>query len=190
MQATLFHRESVDGLAATATISACGTYRYSLERATGIVGPNIAWLMINPSTATAEKDDHTIRKVIGFSRRAGYGVALVVNLFAWRTKDVRDLRTNLADAEGEENCRAIMEATAISDGVVCAWGPKRWAYEQAEQTLLWLAGHPAGPRRLLCVGTAKDGAPLHPLFVPYENGLQPFTRRPFTRGVTRCPTST
>ena len=177
-QASLFHREGVvAGRAASAVVSACGQYRYSLERETGLPGPNVAWLMINPSTADATKDDQTIRKVVGFSRRAGYGVALVVNLFAWRDKDVRNLRTNLADAEGEHNCCAIMTAAAISDAVVCAWGPKPWAYEQAETTLMWLENHPDGPRRLLCVGTAKDGAPLHPLMVPYSNGLRPFTPR-------------
>ena len=174
----LFHRTgTVAGRAASATISTCGRYRYSLERATGIVGPNVAWVMINPSTADALTDDATIRKVVSFSRHAGYGVVLVTNLFAWRAKDVQSVRANLADAEGPDNCAAIMEATALCDAVVCAWGAKPWAYPQADRVLHWLEEHPAGPRRLLCVGTAKDGAPLHPLFVPYEAGLQPFATR-------------
>ncbi len=158
----------------SATISPCGRYRYALERATGVVGPNVAWLMINPSTADAVKDDATIRKVVGFSARAGYGVVLVVNLFAWRSKDVREVRANMTIAEGPWNCAAVMEAARISEAVVCAWGPKPWAYPQAKRVLGWLETHPEGPRRLLCVGRAKDGAPLHPLMPPYALGLVPF----------------
>lgn len=158
-------------------LSPCGQYRYALERLTGIAGPNVTWLMLNPSTADATKDDPTIRKVVGFSRRAGYGRALVVNLFAWRATDPKDVRANLADAEGHENYRAVIEASAISDAVVCAWGPKPWAYEQADNVLGWLAEHPSGPRRLLCIRTAKDGSPMHPLMQAYDLGLREFTPR-------------
>src|SRR3954451_2301972 len=42
--------------------------------------------MVNPSTADAETDDPTIRKVKGFSERAGYGHIIVGNLFAFRAK--------------------------------------------------------------------------------------------------------
>ena len=179
-QPTLFHTDAiVAGRSASATISACGRYRYALERTTGITGPNIAWVAMNPSTADATKDDPTIRKVIGFSRQAGYGVALVVNLFAYRAKDVRECRLHVrsGDAEGPDNCAAIMAAASIADAVVCAWGPKPWAYDQADRVLAWLEEHPGGPPALLCVGTAKGGAPLHPLFVPYEAGLRPFNPR-------------
>lgn len=69
----------------SASISGCERYRYALERRIpDVVGPNLCWLMLNPSTADAAKDDPTIRKVMGFTGRNGYGVALVVNLFALR----------------------------------------------------------------------------------------------------------
>ena len=162
----------------SATISPCGRYRYALERATGIDGPNLTWLMLNPSTADADVDDPTIRKVIGFTRRAGYGVALVVNLFAWRATKPRDCLLNLADAEGSYNCAAIMTAAAISAGVVCAWGAQPWAAEQARRVLWWLDEHPDGPRRLLCLGTNKDGSPVHPLMPSYDgHPLRSFTFR-------------
>jgi len=153
----------------SATLSPCGRYRYALERSTGIIGPNLAWLMLNPSKATfVGDDDPTIRKVVGFTRRAGYGVALVVNLFAWRATDPKDCLANLADAEGPDNCAAIMQAAAISAGVVCAWGAQPWARPQAKRVLTWLEEHPAGPRRLLCLGTNRDGSPLHPLMPSYD----------------------
>lgn len=162
-----------------ACFSACGSWRYSLERRVG-PGPNLAWLMLNPSTADASVDDPTIRKVKGFTQRAGFGVALVVNLFAWRATDPRDVVLNLADAEGLDNCAAIMQATSIADDVVCAWGAttsRPWVQEQAERVLEWLDEHPVRPPRLLCLGTNGDGSPRHPLMVPYAQSLVPFARR-------------
>lgn len=164
----------------SASLSDCARYRYSLERRIpDVVGPNLAWLMLNPSTADATQDDPTIRKVVGFTRRAGYGVALVVNLFAWRATKPRDCLANLADAEGSYNCAAIMQAAEISDAIVCAWGAHPWAREQASRVLYWLEEHPREkPIRLLCLGLSKDGDPLHPLMPSYDgHPLVPYTPR-------------
>ncbi len=168
----------------SATISDCGKYRYALERRiVGVEGPNLCWLMLNPSTADAMKDDPTIRKVMGFTRRNGYGVALVVNLFAWRATDPDDVRTMVrtpgADPEGPHNCAAIMQAAEISDAVVCAWGAQPWARKQAARVLGWLHEHPREvPIRLLCLGTSKAGDPLHPLMPSYDgHPLRPIAGR-------------
>lgn len=158
----------------SASISSCGRYRYALERSTGIAGPNLAWLMCNPSTADAHVDDATIRKVVGFTRRNGYGVAMVANLFAWRATDPKDVLANLADAEGPENFRAIRQAAEIADAVVCAWGAFPWVRPQARRVLDYLSELPSPPR-LLCLGVSKDGAPLHPLMPSYDgHPLVPF----------------
>ena len=160
-----------------AYISACGRYRYTLERSTGIAGPQVAWLMLNPSTADADQDDPTIRKVVGFSRRAGYGRVVVVNLFAWRATDPKDCRAHLAEAEGHGNFHAIMQAVTDSEAVVCAWGATPWAEEQAAQVVHWLDEHPDKEVRMLCLGRTKSGAPLHPLMPSYDgHPLVPFSK--------------
>lgn len=154
----------------TAIISPCTRYRYSLTRLTGGPGGCVAWVMINPSTGDAFKDDHTIRKVVEFSGRAGFGSVIIENLFAWRSEDVKDVRANLHQAEGPDNFDRIVESVSTSDAVVLAWGPKKWAYPQARRVLGWI-----GTRRpFLCCGIAKDGAPCHPLMQPYAHGLQSF----------------
>lgn len=172
----------------SASISDCGRYRYSLERRIpNVEGLNLCWLMLNPSTADATQDDPTIRKVMGFTKRHGYGTALVVNLFAWRSTDPRAIAKMLRCgpgavhirrdfAEGPHNCAAIMQAAAISDAVVCAWGAQPWAQGQASRVLDWLSDHPREePIRLLCLGTTKDGHPLHPLMPSYDgHPLVPF----------------
>lgn len=166
----------VDRGTRSASLSTCGRYRYALERSTGTAGPSVAWVMLNPSTADADLDDPTIRKVVGFSRLHCFGVALVVNLWAFRATDPRDLRRALAageDVEGPWNRQAVEEAFSISDVVVCAWGAQPWARAQASRVLGWL-GH---TRPLVSLGTSKDGSPRHPLMVPYAQPLVPFVDR-------------
>lgn len=161
----------------SATISSCGRYRYRLERRIpDVIGPALCWLMLNPSTADASKDDPTIRKVIGFTKRGGYGSAVVVNLFALRETEPKKVRTQLAVAEGPDNLATILRASVSSDAMVCAWGAQPWAREQARAVLEWLLFARATPPRFLCLGRTKDGDPLHPLMPSYDgHPLVPFS---------------
>lgn len=158
----------------SAIISACRTYRYRLERHALSGAGGIAWLMVNPSTAGADNDDATIRKVIGFSERAGAGWLIVGNKFAFRSKDVGDLR-GARDPVGPENDEHLRSIMADAAQVVVAWGPlaklpptlrRRW-YKVAR-----IADELGRP--LHCLGVAKDGHPRHPLMVPYSQGLVPW----------------
>src|SRR5262249_44998661 len=78
----------------SAVISACGRYRYYLCRKLAGGGGRVAtFIMLNPSTADAERDDSTIRKCVGFGRRWGCGQLHVVNLFGLRATQPTELRT-------------------------------------------------------------------------------------------------
>jgi hypothetical protein len=74
----------------SAVISDCGIYRYRLERG---AGRTLSVIMVNPSTADAENDDPTIRKVLGFAERLLCERIVVGNKFAFRATDVNELRT-------------------------------------------------------------------------------------------------
>lgn len=167
----------------SALLSACGKYRYLLTRPTGVAGPVLSWLMLNPSKAVADvkTNDPTIRKVIGFSARAGYGAIIVANLYAFRATDPRDVYDNLLHAEGEDNRQAIEYARYHSDAMVFAWGATPWAQAQSETVRGWIEEHDLGYERRspLCIGgkRAKNGAPFHPLMQPYALGLHPFEAR-------------
>lgn len=160
----------------SAIISPCGLYRYRLERHALSGSGAIAWIMVNPSTADATADDQTIKKVIGFSERAGAGWLVVGNKFAWRAKDITALRT-AADPKGPDNDRHLRAIIAEAPMVVAAWGPlsklppqlrRRW------RTICTMADE-AGIT-LMCLGTAQDGQPLHPQMVGYDKPLIPWRR--------------
>lgn len=56
-----------------AVFSPCGKYRYALTRRVGPGKQAAAFILLNPSTADAERDDPTVRRRIGFARQRGCG---------------------------------------------------------------------------------------------------------------------
>jgi hypothetical protein len=141
----------------TAVISPCGRYRYALTRRWGR-GSAVTWVMLNPSTADAERDDPTLRRVTAFSRAWGFSALSVVNLYAYRATDPRDLFT-AADPVGPDNDAHVLRATAESTRTVAAWGaharPDRIA---SVLTLL-------GIRGLTALALTASGQPRHPLYL-------------------------
>ncbi|QUC63828.1 DUF1643 domain-containing protein (plasmid) [Streptomyces sp. A2-16] len=156
------------GSAGSAVLSPCGTYRYRLDRVWDEQAPPLVWVMLNPSTADGDEDDATLRRVTSFSKNAGHGGLTVVNLFALRSRDPRELRRH-ADPFGPCNGGALLDATASSTRIVVAWGDVGRA--EAEQArfvtdLLICRG-----RSLECLGLTRKGRPRHPLYVRDETQL-------------------
>jgi hypothetical protein len=129
--------------------------------------------MLNPSTADAERDDPTIRRCVAFSRLWGCGKLQVVNLFAFRATNPRDLRL-AEDPVGPENSRYVKEAVEAAGPVVCAWGVHGGHLDQDLAMLRWLAEVGARP---MALAVTKDGHPKHPLYVRSDTQLMPFSGR-------------
>jgi hypothetical protein len=160
----------------SAVISACGRYRYRLERDLARPGRVAACIMLNPSRADAESDDPTLRKCLGFASRLGIGRLIVVNKCAFRATDPKLLRA-ARDAVGPDNDRHIEQALRDADLHILAWGSlarlpaglrDRW------REVLAIASRVGCP--LYCFGVASDGQPLHPLYLPYGRKLVAFSR--------------
>jgi hypothetical protein len=136
-----------------------GPYRYLLWRRWADAA-SLLFVMLNPSTADAERDDPTIRRCIGFARAWGFGAVEVVNLFAWRATYPRELR-RARDPIGPDNDRVILEAAARNQAIIAAWGNHGAFGERDRQVAALLA--PFGAR---CLGArTSGGAPRHPLYV-------------------------
>lgn len=149
----------------TASISEDGLYRYQLYREWDVNLPVILFVMFNPSTADGASDDPTIRRVINFAKSWGYGGLYVVNLFAFRSTNPKELQS-ASDPVGPENMNIIKALVSKTDRVVYAWGN----------------GHlePAWLRTLVCtpycIQIGKNGVPKHPLFLRKDTPLMLFTR--------------
>ena len=155
----------------SAVLSPCGSYRYRLERDLGLFGPVGAFIMVNPSTADAELDDQTIRKVKGFATRFGWSRVIVGNVFAFRATDISRLST-VSDPVGPENEEQLRRILDDAENIVCAWGALQKLPPNLRnqwRTIVTLAG--ASGRALHCLGMVKDGHPKHPLMVGYSTSL-------------------
>jgi hypothetical protein len=159
--------------AGAAILSADGRYRYHLSRRLDIGSDRIAtFIMLSPSTADHLRDDRTICRCIGFCRRWGCGELHVVNLFAVRATDRRDMR-GAVDPVGPENREWVRRAAALGDLVVCAWGTHGAYLDQDLTVLRWIEDC-CMP---LALGLTRAGRPKHPLYVPYAADLEPYPGR-------------
>lgn len=157
----------------TAEISPCGRYRYLLTRSWQHFQAArwALFVMLNPSTADAEHDDPTITRCIGFAKSWGFHGLVVVNLYAWRATNPKELPVGIAGMPcpvGPQNDTHVRAALATCEIVVCAWG-KPGPYPSRRTDTLQLireAGH-----QPLALKINKDGNPGHPLYLPAASNL-------------------
>jgi hypothetical protein len=155
----------------SAIISQCGTYRYRLDRQIQFYGPVFAYFGINGSTATADTDDHTVRKWSGFTKLNGGSRFIVGNAFAYRSKNVAAL-AHATDPVGPDNDLHLAKIIAEADILVPCWGqrdkvPSHLHYRFAQLSeMLFDSGKP-----VKVWGLTKSGDPLHPLTLSYASTL-------------------
>jgi len=147
-----------------AIYSDCESYRYTLRREWQGGAGRVTFVMLNPSTATEVQNDPTVERCERRARAMGFAAFQVVNIFAFRATDPRDMRA-APDPIGPENDAAILQAAAWADQIICAWGAHgaHLSRGASVEALLRGAGHP-----LFHLGLTRGGAPKHPLYIGYQ----------------------
>jgi hypothetical protein len=157
-------------------------YRYALWREwselgmplTGGNASDIRYVLfvgLNPSTADAETNDPTIRRCLGFARTWGYQAVVMVNLFAYRSTDPHVLRS-VHDPVGRDT---DLWLTVLADNAalaVACWGSFGLAQDRGAHVRQLLPN-------LVCLGTTKDGAPRHPLYLAKTTKVIPYSGNDF-----------
>lgn len=137
----------------SAKFSPCRSYRYTLDRAWIGGSGTVNFVGLNPSTADETVDDPTIRRCIAYAKAWGFQSMRMLNLFAFRATDPRDMMA-AADPIGPENDEYLR--VHIGEGLtVAAWGAGGWyrgrgpfirdIYPQLKVLRLTQGGHPAHP---------------------------------------------
>jgi hypothetical protein len=195
MTGLVIERHSKGGIEYVAGFGAGGVksdFRYTLSRWWGVGTPDlfapielterggqsVLWIMLNPSTADAVKDDPTVAKCMRLAKRWGFGGVEVRNIFAYRSSKPEDLRvcSNRGGdpTGGIDNDIAIV--SAVNDRrtglVIAAWGNYGvlWDRAKAVRALLQQTQRPV----YALIVNDGTGEPGHPLYVP-EGGLTPET---------------
>lgn len=149
-----------------AVIDNTGKYRYLLTRTWDENLPSAVFVMLNPSTADAEIDDPTIRRCISFAKTWGCGEIKVVNIFAYRATNPKEL-FKTKEPIGIENEKYIKQAITTAKFIVLAWGSScktiDSGYEKAKEILK--------NSEIYCLGITKDGFPKHPLYLKGTTAL-------------------
>lgn len=134
--------------------------------------------MLNPSTADAAADDPTIRRCIGYAQREGASGLIVVNLFAFRATDPKelslmtDLEIDIVGPQNAENIGlALLTASIYRRPVICAWGANLLAVRPGADIVKRAKDLEV---ELKCLGISKAWAPKHPLYLQTTAPLQPY----------------
>ena len=143
------------------------------------------FLGLNPSRADGDRDDPTLRRLIGFAKGWGYRELLVLNLFARISPSPAALR-RVQDPVGASN-DAVLEQWCSRWShrpdwdLWCGWGVAGdWRHrDQAVRSRLL----PLMVKRQQCLAAAsgpltialtRGGHPRHPLYSPSQSALEPF----------------
>lgn len=163
-----------------AEINVNSNLRYSLTRVWDEKKPSILFIMLNPSTADALKDDPIIKKCISYAKAWGYGGLYVCNLFAYRATDPNELKSlKKKEREGQFNYLHI-ENTIIYhsiEKVVFAWGNNKIVSKLMDFSKLEEALNKAGEIvdfKTYCLELSKSGTPKHPLYLRGDLKLKRF----------------
>ncbi len=136
-------------------------YRYVLTRVWDESLPAIAFLMLNPSTADERKDDPTVAKCRRLATRWGYGALHVLNLFAIRATDPRDMKRHPYPIGSVNSSHIVRVAKDIR--VIAAWGNHGSHRGRAAVVCRCLREYQIP---LFCLRVTKQGEPQHPLYIP------------------------
>lgn len=143
-----------------ALIDGTKKYRYMLMRQWGDNRNNfVNFVMLNPSTADAKKDDRTIESCIRLTRNWGFDGFYVTNLFALRATHPKVLKDS-DDPVGIDNDKFINKYARSCKLVVLAWG-NHGSLHNRNQIVLEKLNKIITP---YCLNKTKLGHPSHPLY--------------------------
>jgi hypothetical protein len=161
--------------------SECRNYRYTLlhqwdelfERQRAL------FICLNPSTADENQLDPTLTRIKSFSTRLGANEFLILNLFAYRATDPKEMMT-VNDPIGSENDAhikaAITEAYTLNGeqlDIVGGWG-NHGLHMQRQRACLTLLEHfrELPNLNIYCLGKNSNHTPKHPLYIAADQRFE------------------
>lgn len=133
----------------------------------------VTFAMLNPSTASAFRDDPTVKRGMSFARALGAGVYQAVNIHPVRSTDPQGMYdwcrmpADQWSAVQRLNNEEIRLA-CVGAMVIAAWGTHGAYLAQGNAVREFLRGD---SKPLYHLGLTKDGHPRHPLYI--KGGTEP-----------------
>lgn len=128
----------------------------------------VTFIGLNPSTADETEDDPTIRRCIGYAKRWGFQGMIMLNIFAFRATDPKEMMT-ASEPIGKRNNEVIRITSEDSHKVVACWGI-HGAYLNRDLKVQVLLRPILD--RVFCFGKTLCGQPKHPLHLKRNTELE------------------
>jgi hypothetical protein len=154
-------------------------YRYKLWRIWDETKPLACFVGLNPSTADASVNDRTVTRCAGFAAAWGMGGFYMLNVFALRSTDPKELHKSKLDPIGADNMRIVRDTIGDKSirTIIAAWGieaDKVGNLGRGEAMAGTLAMRKRRNQELKCLGLTAEGKPKHPLYLAASTKLVDF----------------
>jgi hypothetical protein len=164
----------IDGVDGAAEFSPDGKYRYWLSRNWSMRRFSdgrcryALWIGMNPSTASADVDDPTIRREMAFTKAMMIDCYVKCNVMDYRATNPKELVK--VSPCSDKNLECIVSMAENADRIILAYGalPKSLT-KYADRVLSVLR-----PRQLWCMGKTASGSPRHPLYLKGTTQCEPW----------------
>jgi hypothetical protein len=149
----------------SAVFSECGRYRPVLKRTlVGATKPGyVLFIGLNPSTASGDVDDPTVRRETNFNHDWGYGEYVKCNVMDYRATHPKDLLADGVIACSGANLPAIVELAAGAALVILAFGALHKKLAHHGDDVVQALAHRG--IAMHCLGLTQSGNPRHPLYL-------------------------
>jgi len=154
--------EAINGEIRVAGLSTDLKHRYYLGRIWDKTTRAIVFVGLNPSTATHEVDDPTIRRCRNFAKQWGYGGFIMLNLFSFRATSPKDMKAQHGSANGPLNDRTLKEYQGWD--IVFCWGTHGAFMNRGKEVADMFPN-------AKCLGKTAEGHPKHPLYLKSDTKL-------------------
>jgi hypothetical protein len=141
-----------------ADFSEDGWYRYSLWRVWDESKPLVMFIGLNPSKASHDVDDPTIRRVRTISKNLGYGGFYMCNCFSYISTNPDMLQAETLEAI-MRNAEIIKRVANSCKDIIFAWGNFDIVRKRGVDKKLTEAFPNA-----MALFINKNGSPKHPLY--------------------------
>ena len=167
--------------------SKCSSYRWILKRELTSGEKTVLFIGLNPSKANSSFNDRTTLKIMNFCSKWDYKNIYVINLFGLISKSPSQLSKSKDPIGLNNNLITLMSLRFWQKNINCdlwlGWGDKGRLYGRSSEVLKIIknlsnlnSNENNYSERILCLGTSKKGNPLHPLYIPNESFLKPFSQ--------------